>query len=438
MSERVANVEIDDVLTSIRRLVADGDWQRAEEEMAKHEAAQAEAQSEAEEDETASRFVLTPSLRVASRSDTANQDDTAHSEQLNSEVVVDDREPEQSGVSDSQADIEADEAQVEIAEDQSEAPEGSFVLMPSFVPRAIPSDTSEVQETEQASETPANQVTTPEFEPESSTPDFPVPEQFRTSLSSTSDAEEESAKVEVNDSDMVPLTLQEVSEDSELASDDDVDLDDDVAPWSDDVFRKIVDIERPADEVKSGLTVDMEADETQFALKSTIAGLEAAVGGQDAEFEPDGTEEQDEWSEPSRQEPIRRRIHLTTDPEDAETLVDTPPEPPAPDAPMFAHSGPDYVADETLEELASDLSDFAESEAITSASEPEAYATEMDEELDGFLDDGGMVDEDMLRKIVSDVVRDQLQGELGERITRNVRKLVRREIYRALASQEFE
>jgi len=35
-------------------------------------------------------------------------------------------------------------------------------------------------------------------------------------------------------------------------------------------------------------------------------------------------------------------------------------------------------------------------------------------------------------------VRSELQGALGERITRNVRKLVRREIYRVLSSQEFE
>ena len=32
----------------------------------------------------------------------------------------------------------------------------------------------------------------------------------------------------------------------------------------------------------------------------------------------------------------------------------------------------------------------------------------------------------------------ELKQELGDRITRNVRKLVRREIYRALASKDFE
>ncbi|WP_147124283.1 hypothetical protein [Shimia ponticola] len=48
-----------------------------------------------------------------------------------------------------------------------------------------------------------------------------------------------------------------------------------------------------------------------------------------------------------------------------------------------------------------------------------------------------VIDEAMLRDLVADIVRQELQGELGERITRNVRKLVRREINRALAGQDF-
>ncbi|MEI4234098.1 hypothetical protein [Roseovarius sp. D22-M7] len=49
-----------------------------------------------------------------------------------------------------------------------------------------------------------------------------------------------------------------------------------------------------------------------------------------------------------------------------------------------------------------------------------------------------VVDEDFLRDIVSEIVREELQGDMGERITRNVRKLVRREIHRALASRDFD
>lgn len=49
-----------------------------------------------------------------------------------------------------------------------------------------------------------------------------------------------------------------------------------------------------------------------------------------------------------------------------------------------------------------------------------------------------VIDEEALRDMVSEIVRQELQGALGERITRNVRKLVRREIHRALSSHELD
>jgi len=54
------------------------------------------------------------------------------------------------------------------------------------------------------------------------------------------------------------------------------------------------------------------------------------------------------------------------------------------------------------------------------------------------LAEDGVIDEEMLRELVAEIVRQELQGALGERITRNVRKLVRREIHRALSAAEFE
>ncbi|SLN74278.1 hypothetical protein ROJ8625_04032 [Roseivivax jejudonensis] len=48
------------------------------------------------------------------------------------------------------------------------------------------------------------------------------------------------------------------------------------------------------------------------------------------------------------------------------------------------------------------------------------------------------LDADALREVVADIVRQELQGMLGERITRNVRKLVRREINRALAGYDAD
>lgn len=46
-------------------------------------------------------------------------------------------------------------------------------------------------------------------------------------------------------------------------------------------------------------------------------------------------------------------------------------------------------------------------------------------------------DEALLREIVRDLLREELQGAMGERITRNIRKLVRSEFARAIATQDL-
>ena len=62
-----------------------------------------------------------------------------------------------------------------------------------------------------------------------------------------------------------------------------------------------------------------------------------------------------------------------------------------------------------------------------------------DDDLDGLLDIGNVsLDEDALSSIISKAVREELEGPLGERITQNLRKLIRREIYRILSSKEFD
>jgi hypothetical protein len=43
-----------------------------------------------------------------------------------------------------------------------------------------------------------------------------------------------------------------------------------------------------------------------------------------------------------------------------------------------------------------------------------------------------ILDEEALRSVINTIVREELQGELGDRISRNLRKLVRREIVHAL------
>lgn len=81
------------------------------------------------------------------------------------------------------------------------------------------------------------------------------------------------------------------------------------------------------------------------------------------------------------------------------------------------------------DEMELSVEDTVAATDIASKTEPQAGNAQL-------VDD--ILDEDALRDLVSDIVREELQGALGERITRNVRKLVRREIHRALAAQELE
>lgn len=54
------------------------------------------------------------------------------------------------------------------------------------------------------------------------------------------------------------------------------------------------------------------------------------------------------------------------------------------------------------------------------------------------LTQAGVLDDDALRDMVADIIRDELKGVMGERITGNIRRLVRREVMRSLALREFD
>ena len=98
-----------------------------------------------------------------------------------------------------------------------------------------------------------------------------------------------------------------------------------------------------------------------------------------------------------------------------------------PQKPEAAKATPEDVLDE------SDATAEAEMEAARPAEDSEPAST-----ISFAEQDDSILDDDTLRDLVAQMVREELQGELGDRITRNVRKLVRREIQRALASREFE
>jgi len=191
------------------------------------------------------------------------------------------------------------------------------------------------------------------------------------------------------------------------------------------------------------------------SLEATIAELEAAVTAQPDEWELDGSEVKTEvtWESAgfvsraalaaaesdtsvSKPEPLT----LTEDDlvaEDAPTpKIEAVEETPAPkieaveDTPeeeefTFRRSKPAPVAVETIDH-GDELAEIAEP------------AMDPDAELETYLSGNPSIDEKLLHEMVQRVVREELQGHLGERITRNVRKLVRREIHRVLTNQDFD
>ena len=188
------------------------------------------------------------------------------------------------------------------------------------------------------------------------------------------------------------------------------------------------------------------APESRSALELRIAELEAAVTRQADEWEPDGSEDVPvvDWSAAPMSEGFMFASRSIAGPRTAEVLdlgkagtrVHPDPDPVIADAVLhipFRHAAADQTEGQDDPLGSSDgLSDDLD------RSEADEFAGTMDAELATYIDDAGVIDEETLRNLVIEIVRQELQGTLGERITRNVRKLVRREIYRVLASKEFE
>ncbi len=85
-----------------------------------------------------------------------------------------------------------------------------------------------------------------------------------------------------------------------------------------------------------------------------------------------------------------------------------------------------------------DASEDADTQVDTAADEEQAVE-DLGESPFTFPDEeDGFVDEETLRELIAEIVREELQGELGVRITRNIRKLVRREIRAALAAEAID
>ena len=143
-------------------------------------------------------------------------------------------------------------------------------------------------------------------------------------------------------------------------------------------------------------------------LEERIAELEAAVSRSREEWEPDG-------SEPEAEELPERHIFAHSEPEEDQ---------PEPSEAPSAEPVPTFRRDRT------------EAEA---EEQPEAAEDVSLPERSGAKGTGlAVVDDEALKELVAQVVRKELQGAMGERITRNVRRMVRREIQQALALKDFD
>lgn len=202
---------------------------------------------------------------------------------------------------------------------------------------------------------------------------------------------------------------------------------DDVGPAGD-AASEDPDVEAPDDSGPEPLLLQegFSDDEpyTPETLGAKIAALETLIAGRSDEWEPD----QAGASAYAGTEPPAMAWEDTEDETIDEDIV----------AELDNASDFDQVAEdaEDLHRPAENADPEVETE--TMPAQPEASTRQQPDRAQTLAADSDILDEDALRELVSDIVREELQGALGERITRNVRKLVRRELHRALAAQDFE
>lgn len=206
--------------------------------------------------------------------------------------------------------------------------------------------------------------------------------------------------------------------------------DDDTSQRADD--EAPADPDQPAAEAAEDITQDDAVADTDdkpasAALEDRIAEVEAAVAARDDQWEPDG-DSGDEYSG-SAVSPMAWEDYApepTEDEDDSEAGPSGESEAEVAAEPELAHP------EELLDESEPERSDHAEDDVEPQDTQDDDTPLWQDDRADAYLD------EEALRDMVSEIVRQELQGALGERITRNVRKLVRREIHRALSSHELD
>jgi len=208
-----------------------------------------------------------------------------------------------------------------------------------------------------------------------------------------------------------------LGDDSDIAADEASDDPAQGSPvWDDSVpERSEMECHWDVENAAEGAVADLP--ERSDALKARVAEFEQVVASRDDQWEPDGTTDEAYSGGPGASVPWE---DYQADADAAEAEAAKPSEP----APKRRQVTPSAPVDDIPENFV--------------AEDPRAEEDDSPSDAALLGDTEDVLDEDALRDLVADIVRQELQGALGERITRNVRKLVRREIARALASQDLD
>lgn len=371
MSNPVTNVEVEDVLSSIRRLVSEDKRPLAGLRSAASEPAavsEPEPEREPKIDPAAGRLVLTPALRVAV------------SEEVPDGAPLDLGSVAQETWTESESiETDYDEPLVLFPTPSEDSSEPDEEALAALIHDAVEAEAQPVEGGLEDGDYNGEEYW--ESEEQSSLDTLEQPQDNDVAVEETHD----DANWDVDGSD----TYSSFSED-------DVEPTLEVADQHEEQQFFEPEVENDVATVSSGDDID---DASVVPLTEKIAALEAAVGEIAQDWEPDG------------------------DVENELASADVPAMAWEDDVELDAKGAPML---DVVEDHASEVDDEAE---VASEADPISSAFGVDDQL---------MDEEALRDLVSEIVRAELQGALGERITRNVRKLVRREIHRALTAQEME
>ncbi|MGX9355033.1 hypothetical protein ACS3SW_07695 [Roseobacteraceae bacterium S113] len=380
MSDPAKTVEIEDVLASIRRLVSDEVAQELGRVDAPPTTDDAMAEAGAPAQAPADALVLTPSLRVhdgGQSGESATEANAADGAETSEDLTQDDHI----------AEADAPEA------DTSNSAQDALL-------QAVAEQMATLDDTDADNDTDTGNETDSDYETGEDATDAGAVESPLEDSDDALSPEAEQAlagMVDASEATIVESEPEIIEDVVPTASMDNADMTDSEAePQTDEASEEaepfILETAVDASSVDEPHVQEAETEDASsidaYSLEAKIAKLESMIGEQ-------------EWEDEAANSP-------TLEWEDA-----APQDAPSPE-----------IAPEPETEPAPTIAQVKEAKEPTS---------------DLFAEPGEVVlDEDMLRDMVTAIVREELQGSLGERITRNVRKLVRREIHRALASHELE